>query len=162
MECLLVHTIYIRTRSRLNELKQEFQTILKDCECKSTQFLDFFKYLFYTTRHVQDVKRYLMNNVHRYLGRISGSFAGADLTTVFTRRVSFGHGRYSHRYAAVSHSSVRRTSHIGIDGSSERRSFASSDTSVRIEVRMTIATFFHEFTFALVEWMFLKQARIIF
>ncbi|XP_020281468.1 mediator of RNA polymerase II transcription subunit 14 isoform X2 [Pseudomyrmex gracilis] len=33
MECLLVHTIYIRTRSRLNELKQEFQTILKDCEC---------------------------------------------------------------------------------------------------------------------------------
>lgn len=34
MECLLVHTIYIRTRSRLSELKQELQTMLKDVECK--------------------------------------------------------------------------------------------------------------------------------
>ncbi|XP_012231892.1 mediator of RNA polymerase II transcription subunit 14 isoform X4 [Linepithema humile] len=33
MECLLVHTIYIRTRSRLSELKQELQTMLKDVEC---------------------------------------------------------------------------------------------------------------------------------
>ncbi|XP_032682223.1 mediator of RNA polymerase II transcription subunit 14 isoform X1 [Odontomachus brunneus] len=33
MECLLVHTIYIRTRSRLTELKQELQTMLKDVEC---------------------------------------------------------------------------------------------------------------------------------
>ena len=34
MECLLVHTIYIRTRSRLSDLKQELQTMLKDVECK--------------------------------------------------------------------------------------------------------------------------------
>ncbi|KAI4496983.1 hypothetical protein M0802_007931 [Mischocyttarus mexicanus] len=33
MECLLVHTIYIRTRSRLSELKQELQAMLKDVEC---------------------------------------------------------------------------------------------------------------------------------
>ncbi|XP_015120340.1 mediator of RNA polymerase II transcription subunit 14 isoform X1 [Diachasma alloeum] len=33
MECLLVHTIYIRTRNRLNELKQEIQGMLKDVEC---------------------------------------------------------------------------------------------------------------------------------
>ncbi|XP_043274195.1 mediator of RNA polymerase II transcription subunit 14 isoform X2 [Venturia canescens] len=33
MECLLVHTIYIRTRSRLSELKQELQSMLKDVEC---------------------------------------------------------------------------------------------------------------------------------
>lgn len=34
MECLLVHTIYIRTRNRLSELKQELQSTLKDVECK--------------------------------------------------------------------------------------------------------------------------------
>jgi len=34
MERLLVHTIYVRTRSRLTELKQELQTMLKDVECK--------------------------------------------------------------------------------------------------------------------------------
>ncbi|XP_015606309.1 mediator of RNA polymerase II transcription subunit 14 isoform X2 [Cephus cinctus] len=33
MECLLVHTIYVRTRSRLSELKQELQAMLKDVEC---------------------------------------------------------------------------------------------------------------------------------
>ncbi|XP_012271319.1 mediator of RNA polymerase II transcription subunit 14 isoform X2 [Orussus abietinus] len=33
MECLLVHTIYVRTRSRLSELKQELQSMLKDVEC---------------------------------------------------------------------------------------------------------------------------------
>ncbi|PSN29847.1 Mediator of RNA polymerase II transcription subunit 14 [Blattella germanica] len=33
MERLLVHTIYVRTRSRLTELKQELQTMLKDVEC---------------------------------------------------------------------------------------------------------------------------------
>ncbi|XP_034941406.1 mediator of RNA polymerase II transcription subunit 14 [Chelonus insularis] len=33
MECLLVHTIYVRTRSRLTELKQEFQSMFKDVEC---------------------------------------------------------------------------------------------------------------------------------
>ncbi|XP_033360225.1 mediator of RNA polymerase II transcription subunit 14 [Bombus vosnesenskii] len=33
MECLLVHTIYVRTRSRLLDLKQELQTMLKDVEC---------------------------------------------------------------------------------------------------------------------------------
>lgn len=33
MECLLVHTIYIRTRNRLNELKQEVQGMMKDVEC---------------------------------------------------------------------------------------------------------------------------------
>lgn len=34
MERLLVHTIYIRTRSRLTDLKQEMQAILKDTECQ--------------------------------------------------------------------------------------------------------------------------------
>lgn len=36
MERLLVHTVYIRSLSRLNDLKAEFQTFLKDvdCECK--------------------------------------------------------------------------------------------------------------------------------
>lgn len=38
MECLLVHTIYIRTRSRLFELKQELQTMLKDVECKLNNY----------------------------------------------------------------------------------------------------------------------------
>ncbi|KAJ8894673.1 hypothetical protein PR048_007338 [Dryococelus australis] len=33
MERLLVHTIYVRTRSRLSELKQELQSMLKDVEC---------------------------------------------------------------------------------------------------------------------------------
>ncbi|KAK0164402.1 hypothetical protein PV328_003035 [Microctonus aethiopoides] len=33
MECLLVHTIYIRTRNRLSELKQELQGMFKDIEC---------------------------------------------------------------------------------------------------------------------------------
>ena len=35
MERLLVHTIYVRTRSRLNDLKTEFQVMLKDVECRS-------------------------------------------------------------------------------------------------------------------------------
>lgn len=34
MERLLVHTIYVRTRSKLTEIKQELQTMLKDVECK--------------------------------------------------------------------------------------------------------------------------------
>ncbi|XP_046397458.1 mediator of RNA polymerase II transcription subunit 14 [Ischnura elegans] len=34
VERLLVHTIYIRTRSRLTDLKQEMQSILKDTECQ--------------------------------------------------------------------------------------------------------------------------------
>lgn len=33
MERLLVHTIYIRTRSRLNDIKQEMQAMLKGIEC---------------------------------------------------------------------------------------------------------------------------------
>ncbi|KAL1123440.1 hypothetical protein AAG570_002520 [Ranatra chinensis] len=34
MERLLVHTIYVRTRSRLNDLKAELQAMLKDVECQ--------------------------------------------------------------------------------------------------------------------------------
>lgn len=34
MERLLVHTIYVRTRSRLSELKQELQNMLKDIDCQ--------------------------------------------------------------------------------------------------------------------------------
>lgn len=45
MERLLVHTIYVRTRSRLTELKQELQTMLKDVECKC-RFLTYFCYSF--------------------------------------------------------------------------------------------------------------------
>jgi mediator of RNA polymerase II transcription subunit 14 len=41
MERLLVHTIYVRTRSRLTELKQELQSMLKDVECKC-HFLTYF------------------------------------------------------------------------------------------------------------------------
>lgn len=33
MERLLVHTIYVRTKSRLSDLKTELQTMLKDVEC---------------------------------------------------------------------------------------------------------------------------------
>lgn len=33
MERLLVHTVYIRSLSRLNDIKVEFQTFLKDVEC---------------------------------------------------------------------------------------------------------------------------------
>ena len=46
MERLLVHTIYVRTRSRLTELKQELQTMLKDVECKYHCLLGFFLYSF--------------------------------------------------------------------------------------------------------------------
>lgn len=34
MERLLVHTVYIRSLSRLNDIKVEFQIFLKDVECK--------------------------------------------------------------------------------------------------------------------------------
>lgn len=34
MERLLVHTVYIRSLSRLNDIKVEFQTFLKDVDCK--------------------------------------------------------------------------------------------------------------------------------
>lgn len=34
MERLLVHSVYIRSLSRLNDIKVEFQTFLKDVECK--------------------------------------------------------------------------------------------------------------------------------
>lgn len=34
MERLLVHTIYVRTKSRLSDLKTELQTMLKDVECQ--------------------------------------------------------------------------------------------------------------------------------
>ncbi|XP_075216294.1 mediator complex subunit 14 isoform X3 [Lycorma delicatula] len=34
MERLLVHTIYVRTKSRLSDLKTELQTMLKDAECQ--------------------------------------------------------------------------------------------------------------------------------
>lgn len=33
MERLLVHTIYVRTKSKLTEIKQELQTMLKDVDC---------------------------------------------------------------------------------------------------------------------------------
>lgn len=36
MERLLVHTVYIRSLSRLNDIKVEFQSFLKDVECKYT------------------------------------------------------------------------------------------------------------------------------
>lgn len=39
MERLLVHTIYVRTRSRLTDIKQELQGILKDVDCKFLYFL---------------------------------------------------------------------------------------------------------------------------
>lgn len=45
MERLLVHTIYVRTRSRLTELKQELQTMLKDVECKDHCLLYFLIHL---------------------------------------------------------------------------------------------------------------------
>lgn len=35
MERLLVHTVYIRSLARLNDVKVEFQTFLKDVDCKS-------------------------------------------------------------------------------------------------------------------------------
>lgn len=38
MERLLVHTVYIRTLVRLNDLKVEFQTFLKDVDCKWPRF----------------------------------------------------------------------------------------------------------------------------
>lgn len=34
MEKLLVHTIYIRTKNRLNELKKEIKSKVKGIECK--------------------------------------------------------------------------------------------------------------------------------
>lgn len=34
MERLLVHTIYVRTKGRLTELKLELQDLLKDVECE--------------------------------------------------------------------------------------------------------------------------------
>ncbi|EEB11666.1 CRSP complex subunit, putative [Pediculus humanus corporis] len=34
MERLLVHTIYVRTKARLSELKQELESVLKDIECQ--------------------------------------------------------------------------------------------------------------------------------
>lgn len=34
MERLLVHTIYVRTRSRLTDIKQELQNMLKDVDCE--------------------------------------------------------------------------------------------------------------------------------
>lgn len=34
MERLLVHTVYIRSLTRLNDIKAEFQTFLKDVDCK--------------------------------------------------------------------------------------------------------------------------------
>ena len=34
LERLLVHTIYVRTHSRLSDLKTELQALLKDVECK--------------------------------------------------------------------------------------------------------------------------------
>ena len=34
MERLLVHTVYIRSLARLNDIKAEFQTFLKDVDCK--------------------------------------------------------------------------------------------------------------------------------
>lgn len=34
MERLLVHTVYIRSLSRLSEIKAEFQIFLKDVDCK--------------------------------------------------------------------------------------------------------------------------------
>jgi mediator of RNA polymerase II transcription subunit 14 len=36
MERLLVHTIYVRTRTRLHDLKAELQTLLKDVDCGFT------------------------------------------------------------------------------------------------------------------------------
>jgi len=62
MECLLVHTIYIRTRSRLSELKQELQTMLKDVECKLKIF---FCLIFKDERKIIN-----LNNI---LGTLAGS-----------------------------------------------------------------------------------------
>lgn len=43
MERLLVHTVYIRSLSRLNDIKVEFQTFLKDVECKLNESTTVFK-----------------------------------------------------------------------------------------------------------------------
>jgi len=63
MECLLVHTIYIRTRSRLSELKQELQTMLKDVECKLKIFFVFLL-IFKETKVI---------NLNNILGTLAGS-----------------------------------------------------------------------------------------
>lgn len=46
MERLLVHTVYIRSLTRLNDVKVEFQTFLKDVECKYTQLKLFIQFGF--------------------------------------------------------------------------------------------------------------------
>lgn len=45
MERLLVHTVYIRSVSRLNDVKVEFQTFLKEVDCKLLSFHSNFYYL---------------------------------------------------------------------------------------------------------------------
>lgn len=66
MECLLVHTIYVRTRSRLSELKQELQTMLKDVECK----LRILFCLFYVWFFIFEGWKINLNNI---LGTLAGS-----------------------------------------------------------------------------------------
>lgn len=72
MERLLVHTVYIRSLARLNDIKAEFQTFLKDVDCKfkihgiSTLFLlNFYPQIFNSvylfcrspTRHTSHLDR---------------------------------------------------------------------------------------------------------
>lgn len=64
MECLLVHTIYIRTRSRLSELKQELQTMLKDVEC---ELRISFSFLFFIWEWLKKI------NFNNILGTLAGS-----------------------------------------------------------------------------------------
>nr|CAD7406222.1 unnamed protein product [Timema poppensis] len=45
MERLLVHTIYVRTRNRLSELKQELHTMLKDVDCELNSLLSYIETL---------------------------------------------------------------------------------------------------------------------
>lgn len=67
IERLLVHTIYLRTKARLAELKQELQTLLRDIECElqiiqisAIFFFFFFKFhehqiCFWGPYHVTDI-----------------------------------------------------------------------------------------------------------
>lgn len=44
MERLLVHTVYVRSLARLNEIKTELQLVLKDVECEFPRVSRFRRY----------------------------------------------------------------------------------------------------------------------
>lgn len=91
MERLLVHTVYVRSLARLNDVKVEFQIFLKDVECKFIEF-----------PCAGAEQNYSLFLFRRSSARNASHSHGACAESMLACRTNSHHRRHTHRYASLS------------------------------------------------------------